>query len=109
MRRILIEQARHKQSQGQGGQLQRIDLDEALSVAADPSDELLALDEALGRFESIDPVAARLVKLRSFARLTVPQAARALGVAPSTADRWWAYARAWLHAELNKGEADTAD
>jgi RNA polymerase sigma factor (TIGR02999 family) len=101
MRRILIEQARRKGRARHGGGRQRLDLDEALSIAQGPSDELLALDEAVGRLEEADPAAASLVKLRYFAGLTMPEAASALGLSLRSAERDWAYARAWLHRELN--------
>jgi RNA polymerase sigma factor (TIGR02999 family) len=107
MRRILIDQARRKQSQRHGGGQQRHDLEHVEIAAPEPSLDLLALDEALERFEQVDERKARLVKLRYFAGLTIPQAAEALGVSTNTADRWWSYARAWLHAELKKGEADS--
>jgi RNA polymerase sigma factor (TIGR02999 family) len=107
MRRILIDQARTKASQRCGGGGQRIDLDH-VDVAAPEADlEVLALHEALERFQQVDPVKAELVKLRYFAGLSIPQAAKALGISSSTADRYWAYARAWMHAELKKGEPGT--
>ncbi|HEV3257930.1 MAG TPA: ECF-type sigma factor, partial [Gemmataceae bacterium] len=65
-----------------------------------PSDDLLAIDEALNKLAAKDPVKADLVKLRYFAGLTIEQAARALGISATTADRYWAYARAWLHQEI---------
>ncbi len=104
MRRILIDQARTKQSQRRGGGRQRIDLEHVDVAAAEPHLDLLALDEVLERFEQLDPIKARLVKLRYFAGLSIPQAAEVLGVSSSTADRYWAYARAWMHAELKKCE-----
>jgi RNA polymerase sigma factor (TIGR02999 family) len=104
MRRVLVENARRKQRVKHGGGRQRIDLDEALLVAVDPSDDLLALDEALGRFEGVDPVAAQLVKLRYFAGLSMPQAAEALGLPLRTAERNWTYARTWLHRQLSQGD-----
>jgi RNA polymerase sigma factor (TIGR02999 family) len=109
MRRILIDQARHKQSQRQGGGQKREDATHVEVTAPEPGLDVLAVNEALERFEQVDELKARLVKLRYFAGLTIPQAAQALGIAPSTADRWWAYARAWLYAELKRGEPDTAD
>ena len=102
MRRILIDQARHKQSQRGGGGLQRQDIEHQQIAAAEPSLDVLAVNEALERFEKVDPLKAHLVKLRYFAGLTIPQAADALGISSTTADRYWAYARAWLHAELKK-------
>jgi RNA polymerase sigma factor (TIGR02999 family) len=102
MRRILVEQARRKRSIKRGGDLQRQPLEDLEIEAPEPSVDLLSLDELLERFERMDPAAATLVKLRYYAGLTIPQAAEALGISPSTADRYWAYARAWLHAELKK-------
>jgi RNA polymerase sigma factor (TIGR02999 family) len=100
MRRILIENARRKQSLKRGGDHRRIDLD-SLEVAVDgSSEELLALDEALDRLAERDRVKADLVKLRYFAGLTCKQAAKLLGIAHSTADEYWAYARAWLKADI---------
>jgi RNA polymerase sigma factor (TIGR02999 family) len=107
MRRILIDQARHKDSQRRGGGRKRQPLD--LEIAApEPSLDVLALHEALERFEQVDPVKSELVKLRYFAGLTLPQAAKIVGISRTTADRYWSYARAWLHAELKKGEPDQA-
>jgi RNA polymerase sigma factor (TIGR02999 family) len=108
MRRILIDQARHKQSLRQGGGRKRQPLEHAEIAAPEPSLDVLAVNDALERFEQLDPLKARLVKLRYFTGLTLPQAADALGISPTTADRYWAYARAWLHTELKKGGADDA-
>jgi RNA polymerase sigma factor (TIGR02999 family) len=107
MRRILIDQARHKQSQRRGGGRRQEDIEHHEIAAAEPSLDVLALNEALERFEKVDPLKANLVKLRYFAGLTIPQAADALGISPTTADRYWAYARAWLHAELKKAAPDS--
>jgi RNA polymerase sigma factor (TIGR02999 family) len=100
MRRILVEQARRKHSRKRGGGLVRQDLDPDRLATPEASDDLLALDEALTRLEAAEPQVAELVKLRYFVGLTVKEAAGVLGVAPRTADAWWAYARAWLRAEL---------
>jgi len=101
MRRILVESARRKKRQKRGGDRKRIDLED-VSVAAPEQDErLLALDEALERLAAVEPQKAELVKLRSFAGLSLDAAADLLGISPSTADRWWAYARAWLRVEIN--------
>jgi RNA polymerase sigma factor (TIGR02999 family) len=102
MRRILIEQARRKASQRQGGHLKRHPLEQGEIATPEPSLDVLAINEALERFEQIDPLKARLVKLRYFIGMTIPEAAEALGISTTTADRYWAYARAWLHAELKK-------
>ena len=103
MRRVLIDQARQKQSQRRGGGRQRRDVDHLPIAVPEPELDVLAVHEALERFERLDPLKAGLVKLRYFAGLTVPQAAEALGISATTADRYWSYARAWLHAELKKG------
>jgi RNA polymerase sigma factor (TIGR02999 family) len=108
MRRILVEQARRKQRVRHGGGRKRIDLDEACSVALPPDDDLLALDEALTRLAARDPVRAQLVTLHFFAGLTMPEAARTLGISLSTAERNWRFARAWLYAEL-MDDAPAAD
>jgi RNA polymerase sigma factor (TIGR02999 family) len=100
MRRILIEQARHKKSAKAGGQAQRVDLHEAHWATSRPIDDLLALDEALDKLAAFDRRKAELVKLRYFAGLTIRQAAEALGIAESTADADWAYAKSWLRVEL---------
>ncbi|HEV3005649.1 MAG TPA: ECF-type sigma factor [Pirellulales bacterium] len=109
MRRIMIDQARRKQSQRRGGGLKRQELEHVQIAAPEPSLDVLALDEALERFEKSDPLKAELVKLRFFAGLTVPQAAELLGISATTADRYWSYARAWLHADLKKGAPDGAN
>src|SRR5262249_27906194 len=102
MRRILIEAARRKQSPRQGGDRRRLDLDEAHRVLESP-DDLLLLDDALGRLRAEDATAAAVVQLRLFAGLSVPEAADALGLARATAYRHWAFARAWLRCELGDG------
>ena len=103
MRRILVENARRRHSQKRGGAAAREDR-ELGQIAAPPEagsgEDLVALDEALDRLAAADPAAADLVKLRYFAGLTIPEVADVLGMAPRTADRLWAYARAWLRREL---------
>src|SRR5262245_29968414 len=101
MRRILIDNARRKQTRKRGGGLRRQQL-EGLA-APEPDEELLALDEALHKLAAADPQKAKLVELRYFAGLTGEQAAEVLGISPTTADRYWAYARAWLQAEVRGG------
>ena len=100
MRRILIDHARSKHRLKRGGQLRRHDVTLVDPPSPERSEDLLALDEALERFAGRDPVKAELVKLRFFAGLTQQQAAEALGISTATADRYWAYARAWLYREL---------
>ncbi len=100
MRRILLNRARDKKRVKRGGDHRRVDLDQ-IEVALDTSDEqLIELDDALTQLALEDPDAARLVNLRFFAGLTLKDAAVTLGVAPRTAERQWAYARAWLYARL---------
>src|SRR5262249_24366662 len=98
MRRILIDRARGKRAQKRGGDLQREPLDNL--VAPEPDEDLLALDEALEKLAAQDPQRARRVELRYLAGLTGEQAAEVLGISPSTADRHWAYARAWLQTQV---------
>jgi len=100
MRRILIENARRKGRIRHGGDRLRLDLDASEIAAPEIQEDLLALDSALDRLAIADPAAARLVNLRYFAGLTVPEAARILGMSPRSTDRLWAYARAWLYREL---------
>jgi RNA polymerase sigma factor (TIGR02999 family) len=100
MRRILIDQARQKQTDRRGGGWQRWELSDADRVTVPISDELLDLDDALTRLSAVDPPAAELVKLRVFAGMTIDEAAALQGVSSRTAKRNWAYARAWLGREL---------
>src|SRR5438105_6252480 len=103
MRRILVDQARRKQSRKHGGELVRQDLD-ALEVALpEVPEDLVALDEALTKLAVLDKTAADLVHLRFFAGLPLSEVAQLLGISPRTADRLWAYARAWLHQEIQGG------
>ena len=88
--------------QRRGGGQRQWDVEELEIASPNPSLDVLALSEALDRFAELDPTKAELVKLRYFAGLTIPQAAQALGVSSATANRHWAYARAWLHADLKK-------
>jgi len=104
MRRILVENARRKRTQKHGGNLVRRTLEDLPQDTPELGDDLLALDEALEKLAKEEPVKAELVKLRHFAGLTVDEAAEALNISPATADRYWAYARAWLHAEITRGE-----
>ena len=100
MRRILVESARRKRSEKHGGNYERVEL-EAGAVAAPPArDDLIALDEALNRLVEEEPAVAAVVNMRYFAGLTIEQAADALGISVRTANRHWAYAKAWLFQEL---------
>ena len=104
MRRILVENARRKHRQKRGGHLQRIDLHQAEAWTSAPPENLLALEEALTAFAGEDPQKAELVKLRFFAGLSVEEAASCLGISRATADRYWAYARAWLYDHIRAGD-----
>jgi RNA polymerase sigma factor (TIGR02999 family) len=107
MRRILVEQARCKKALRRGGDRRRLDLDVAEPAAPRVSDDLLALDQALDKLAEKDRAKAELVKLRYFAGLTMEQTAEALGISLATANRWWTYARAWLHQEICGPEKST--
>ena len=96
MRRILVDHARHKKSQKRGGDRARAEFREDALAAPEGADEVLAVDEALAGLAAADPQAAELVKLRYFAGLSIDQAAQTLNISPRSADRLWAYARAWL-------------
>ena len=100
MRRILVENARRKKRGKHGGDRKRQDLDAQPLALPELHEDLIALDEALTKFATLHPQAAQLVQLRYFAGLTIPDAACTLGVSARTADRLWAYARAWLHQEI---------
>jgi RNA polymerase sigma factor (TIGR02999 family) len=108
MRRILVENARRKARRKHGGGRQRQELPSDLVGEDKPDQDLLAIDRALARLAQRDPQKARLVELRFFAGLTGEQAALALGISPSTADRQWVFARAWLRRELGVGQQDKA-
>jgi RNA polymerase sigma factor (TIGR02999 family) len=100
MRRILVEQARRKHAAKRGGGQQRLELEEIEVASQAPGLDLLALHEALEKLERLEPAKAAVVKLRFFAGLTIPETAAALGISPSTADNYWAYARCWLRLEM---------
>ena len=104
MRRILVENARRKQSLRRGGQAKRVELALDTVPSADRFEELLALDDVLDRLAEEDADSAELVKLRYFAGLTRDQAAATLGVSARTADELWAYARAWLRSVLSEAD-----
>jgi len=118
MRRILVERARRRQRVRHGGGRQRVNLEqldaaqltlaEGVEVADDVgrANDLLALDEALARLAAHEPQAADVVKLRYFAGLTAEQAADSLGISLRTANRHWAYAKAWLYQQLSEHRAD---
>jgi RNA polymerase sigma factor (TIGR02999 family) len=101
MRRILIDHARSRMAAKRGGGRQvMVDLDRLSAI--DPDSEVLAVHDALERLAAVEPRVANLISLRYFGGLTIPEAAQSLGISPRTADAWWAYARAWLAADLSK-------
>lgn len=108
MRRILVESARRRKRLKRGSELQQVELADDLVAAPEIHEDLVALDEALDRLKAIDAEAVRLVHLRYFVGLSIPDAASFMGIAPRTADRIWAFARAWLHQEIAGMESDSA-
>jgi RNA polymerase sigma factor (TIGR02999 family) len=105
MRRILIDNARRKHAEKHGGGLQRVDLDRAEAVVAAPPEDLLALDDVLGRLTRHDATAAQLVKLHYFAGLSVEEAGEVLGLSRTSAYRLWTFVRAWLRCQLSDDDA----
>ena len=104
MRRLLVEHARRRRSIKRGGEFQRVELDEIELLQEVQQLDLIALDEALTKLESSSPEKAKLVKLRFFAGLSVPEAADAMGVSVATAERYWKFARTWLYAQIHPDE-----
>jgi RNA polymerase sigma factor (TIGR02999 family) len=109
MRRILVDTARRRGRIKRGGEMNRVDLDSLELTFHEPPDQLVALDEALTRLADEHPDHARLVNLRYFGGLTHEEAAEAMGVSVSTADRHWAYARAWLYRHMAAEESRGTD
>ena len=105
MRRILIDRARHRLAQRRRGGHEHVNLDDLELAAASDDAHVLAVNDALEKFALVDPPKAALVKLRYFAGFTLAEAARALDISEPTAQRWWAYARAWLSQELRAASA----
>ncbi len=101
MRRILVDNARRRNSAKRGGRCDHQDIPQSQIVAPEASDNLVALDEALDKLNDVDSSSAELVKLRYFAGLTIPQSAEILGVSPRKADFMWSFARAWLRREMD--------
>ena len=100
MRRILVESARRKRRRKRGGDRQQVDLVDVADAVESPVDDLLDLHQALTKLEQDDSLSAKLVKLKHFAGLTIPEIAEVLGMSPRSVDRRGAYARAWLHQEM---------
>ena len=105
MRRILVDHARARLAEKRGGARQRLPLDEGIRWTESPQ-HLLALEEAIGRLASEEPRKAELVVLKFYAGMTLPETARTLGISVPTAERWWAFARTWLYAELEEKNSE---
>jgi len=104
MRRILVNHARDRNTAKRGNQ-HKVSLDEAVSFFQLPDVELVALDDALTRLAAIDEEQSRLVELRFFGGLTIEETAEVLSTSPATVKREWSLAKAWLHREINRGDA----
>ena len=104
MRRILVDAARRKQRPKHGGERQRAELHEVACLSDDRADELVSLHAALEKLEAESQEKARLVKLRYFAGLSHQESAEAMGISRATADRYWAYAKAFLRCEMDDAE-----
>lgn len=100
MRRILVENARRKRRLKHGGGRQRIALEAVDGLVDTVNEDLIALDESLDRLAKLYPVKAEVVKLRYFGGLTMPEVAHTLNISLATAERYWAFARVWLYADL---------
>ncbi len=106
MRRILVERARRRSRKKHGGDYNRVELHESQIACGAPSDDLLALDEALDRLQTEHPSKAELIKLRYFAGLTEEQAVDVMGISRATASRHWTFGRTWLYNEMRKSKND---
>jgi RNA polymerase sigma factor (TIGR02999 family) len=103
MRRILVENARRRSRLKHGGELNRVPIENAELPSGPTPEQILALDEALSRLAIEEPAAAKVVELRYFTGLSIDETADALGISRATANRHWAYAKAWLRCEMGKG------
>lgn len=101
MRRILVDHARTKKRAKRGGSDIRVSLDQAVAISSKKDLDIVALDEALGRLEEIDPQQSRIVELRFFSGLSVEETAAVLGISAATVKRDWSVAKAWLHREIS--------
>jgi len=103
MRRILVDRARKRKAKKHGGDLQRADTEALDNVKEElpVDDQLLEINEALEKFQEVDPQKAELVKLRYFFGMSFDKTAETMGISVSTAKRWWIYARTWLHREIS--------
>ena len=104
MRRILVDHAKGHLAQKRGARPGKIPLDEALTISTEPTGDLVALNDALTKLETLDPQRGQIVELRFFAGLSNEESAKVLGISPATVQRRWAGARAWLYHELSHKE-----
>ena len=105
MRQILVNRALRRRALKRGGDRRRVSLDEVEPVADDwPPDQVVALDEALGRLERVDPRKTKIVMLRFFAGLTIEETAEALGISRTTVKDEWQFAKAWLYREMTRDD-----
>jgi RNA polymerase sigma factor (TIGR02999 family) len=102
MRDILVEHARAKSGPKRGGRRRRIELDEAVAIIEPPSDEVLALHEALNELEKEDPLKAQIINLRYFAGMSIKETADVLGLSERTIHRHWRFIKAWLKTRLGE-------
>jgi RNA polymerase sigma factor (TIGR02999 family) len=100
IRRILVDRARERQAAKRGGGAERVDLEDALAVGVPQNVNLIELDRALTNLEDFDAQKARVVELRYFAGLSIPETAEVLSLSPTTIKREWSIARAWLYDRL---------
>ncbi len=105
MRRILVENYRRKNRLRHGGGQKRVEINDSSLAFQGPSEDLLALDEALTRLEQEDSLVAETIKLRYFGGLSINQIAQILETSTRTIDRYWAYGRAWLHNEISSDDS----
>lgn len=104
MRRILVDHARHRQRQKRGGGRDRIELDESVAISPQRDEDLIAVDEALGKLAQVDARQAAIVELRFFGGMSVAEVAEVLGVSKRTVEAEWTMVRAWLRRELSHEE-----
>lgn len=104
MRRVLIDHARTRQRAKRGGDAVRVDMEDALALTPEKSDELIALDEALKKLAEFDPLKSGIVEMRHFGGLSVEETAEALSLAPVTVMRHWKLAKSWLRREIRRYE-----
>jgi RNA polymerase sigma factor (TIGR02999 family) len=100
MRRILVDHARARLTHKRGGEVQRIALEDAVSISNEPDIDVLSLDEALKKLAVFDDQQSRLVELRFFGGLTIEETAHVLGISPATVKREWTFAKAWLYRRI---------